>query len=63
MKKHFELPEESFWEKYAIIPFFLVFASMGLSIGYLVEQEKQKEDQEMQRYEMKEFLRKQNKMR
>ena len=63
MKRHFEPQPERFWEKYAIIPFFLAFAAAGVGFGYMAAKDRQDEIKEIEKYEMKEFLQKQHKTR
>lgn len=48
MDKHFTPQPERFWEKYAIVPFFLAFAALNCGIGYLVVQDIKKEQKSFQ---------------
>jgi hypothetical protein len=48
MDKHFTPQPERFWEKYAIVPFFLAFAALNCGIGYLVVQDTKKEQKSSQ---------------
>ena len=43
MDKHFTPQPERFWEKYAIVPFFLAFATLAGGMGYLVTKETKNE--------------------
>ena len=45
MYKPFEPQPQRFWEKYAIVPFFLAFLSVGCGMGYLVNKEIEKEQE------------------
>ena len=48
MERHFTPQPERFWEKYAIIPFFLAFAALNCGIGYLVTKDIKKEQESLQ---------------
>ena len=48
MERHFTPQPERFWEKYAIIPFFLAFAALNCGIGYLAVQDIKKEQKSFQ---------------
>ena len=45
MEKHFTPQPERFWEKYAIVPFFLAFTALNCSIGYLATKDIKKEQE------------------
>lgn len=42
---------EGLWEKYAIIPFFLAFATMGLTMGYGIAKQSERDRQEAKEYQ------------
>ena len=51
MYKPFEPQPQRFWEKYAIIPFFLAFASVGLTMGYGIAKQNEKDMHEIKEYQ------------
>ena len=63
MYKPYEPKPEGFWEKYAIIPFFLAFASMGLTMGYGIAKQNEKDLKEAQEYQEQYFARNPSKTR
>ena len=44
MYKPFKPQPQRFWEKYAIVPFFLAFASLGCCAAYAIAKEVKRED-------------------
>ncbi len=47
MYKTFEPKKERWWEKYALIPFFLAFGSVFCGMGYLIAKDVQKDMEEL----------------
>ena len=47
----YEPKPEGFWEKYALIPFFLAFASVGLTMGYGIAKQNEKDMQDVKEYQ------------
>ncbi|MBR5130480.1 MAG: hypothetical protein IKV03_04580 [Alphaproteobacteria bacterium] len=43
MERHLTPQPERFWEKYAIVPFFMAFLSVGCTMGYFIAKEVEKE--------------------
>ena len=42
MEKHLDMKSEPLWERYAIVPFFIAFASLFAVMGYGINKEQQK---------------------